>query len=151
MKSSFVLSAALLLGLTGIAQASDVNGALSAVSRLLSRNSPTATAQQLAQTSQYTSGQSGQIAAITYDDEVVAESFRIFAQENRRLFDLVSVAGRSPYDKQAACAQIAKQIDNNKGLYSAITIRPTQITVGGVGLYENNADLQYASQALGCY
>lgn len=151
MKRTIAMSLIFFLGLSGVAQATDVNAAMDAVSRLLSRNSPSASAQQLAQNSQYAAGQSGQISSITYDDEVVALSFRIFAQENRLLFDLVSLAGRSAFDKQAACFQISKQIDNNKGLYSALTIRPTQITPAGVGLYENNADLQYASQALGCY
>lgn len=149
------LALTFVLGLQGAAQAMDVDGATAAAARLLSRNNPQAKPIDLAQKSQFAEGgdaaaQAVQASSITYDDEVVAQTFQIFASENRKLFDLVSVAGRGEFEKQAACIQVNKQIENNKGLYTALTIRPTQITPAGVGLYENNVDLNYIKSALYC-
>jgi hypothetical protein len=151
MKRSLFMTVALAFGLQGAAYAVDLDGAMAAAGRLLSRNSPTISTIDLAQTSQQKVQPGAQVSLVTYDDEVVAASFRIFAQENRVLFTLVSVAGRSSTDKQAACAQVDKQLSNNQGLYTAVTIRPTQITAEGVGLFENNSDLLYIKSALGCF
>lgn len=152
MRNSILLALSLTLGLQSSAQAMDIHGAVEAASRLLNRNNPTVTTTALAKISQQ-GVQASQVVTITepsYDDEVVAESFRMFAREGRRLYDLVSLAGRSQSDMQVACAQVDKQLSNNQGLYTALTIRPTQITAKGVGLFENNADLLYIKSALNC-
>jgi hypothetical protein len=151
MKHSLCASLALVFGLQAAAQAADVDGAMLAAGRLLSRNNPTVSTINLAQQSQQKILPGAQVSLVTYDDEVVAEAFRIFAQESRVLYTVVSVAGRSSADKQVACTQVNKQLSNNQGLYSAVTIRPTQITAEGVGLFENNADLLYIKQVLSCH